>query len=93
MKNILSKFNHTITRQNDMFTINYELGGWKGWMVYKKLPDTKYLKDIFILINSYMDDVIEVINSVTPLSGGDLNKVNKELGEYSLKLIHHLHQM
>lgn len=93
MMDILNEFNTQVINQPPLYQVNYSLNNYSGTCTYKELNPISKLQpnNIYILTNSNMGDVIEYMNKVSPLSPDDMNTIQLNIREHSLKcLLNHL---
>ena len=93
MNELIDKFKTTITENNGSIMVNYRHDMLTGFCEYRIVEVNNRLKQrAWILINTDMGDVIEYIHSNSPLSGEDLQDVNKLIRDHSLLRVRSLHR-
>ena len=101
MIHLIDKFETTLSENNGSIMVNYRhdiLTDDRSWTVtgyceYRIVEvNNRFKQKAWLLINTDMGDVIEYIHSNSPLSGVDLQDVNKLLRDHSLKRVQDLGQ-
>jgi len=102
MKHLIDKFETTLSENNGSIMVNYRHDVLTGYCEYRivkvnnasQMFGTKkrFQQKAWILINTEMGDVIEYIHSNSPLSGEDLQGVNKLIRDHSLSRVQNLHR-
>ena len=102
MNELIDKFETTVSENNGSIMVNYRYDTLSGFCEYRivevnnasPMVGTKkiFKQKAWILTNTDMADVIEYIHSNSPLSGEDLQDVNKLIRDHSLKAVRDLHQ-
>jgi hypothetical protein len=85
MNTLIDKFETTISENNGSIMVNYKHDIVTGFCEYRIVEVNNRLKQkAWLLTNTDMGDVIEYIHSNFPLSGEDLQGVNKLIRDHSL---------
>ena len=85
MNTLIDKFKTTISENNCSIKVNYQHDVLTGFCEYRIVEvNNRFQQKAWILINTDMADVIEYIHSNSPLSGEDLQDVNKLIRDHSL---------
>ena len=93
MNTLIDKFETTISENNGSIMVNYRYDTLSGFCEYRIVEvNNRFKQKAWILINTDMADVIEYIHSNTPLSGEDLQDVNKLIRDHSLLRVQDLHR-
>lgn len=102
MKHLIDKFETTLSENNGSIMVNYRHDILTGYCEYRivkvnnasQMFGTKkrFQQKAWILINTEMADVIEYIHSNSPLSGEDLQDINKLIRDHSLAKVRDLHR-
>ena len=102
MNELIDKFKTTLSENNGTITVHYrhdvltlDTGSQSvtGYCEYKIVEvNNRFKQRAWLLINTDMGDVIEYIHSNSPLSGEDLQDVNKLIRDHSLLRVQDLHQ-
>lgn len=83
----LDEFSVVINVVGDVYTVRYERGEYRGSIKYVKSPSTKYQRDIYIMTECDMGDIIEWRHKKKPFGSLDLGDVNMYIRDHSLKVI------
>lgn len=90
-KNYVNEIKKTLSVILDEYIVNYHLNDKVGKCGYKKfiLPGkNKPIKTMdYLLVNVDMVQIIEEINKQSPLSEGDLDTIQRQIREDSLKFL------
>lgn len=85
MNTLIDKFETTISENNGSIMVNYRYDTLSGFCEYRIVEvNNRFKQKAWLLINTDMSDVIEYIHSNSPLSGEDLQEVNKLIRDHSL---------
>lgn len=85
MNTLIDKFETTISENNGSIMVNYRHDTLSGFCEYRIVEvNNRFKQKAWLLINTDMGDVIEYIHSNSPLSGEDLQEVNKLIRDHSL---------
>ena len=85
MIELINNFKTSIQEDNGSVMVLYNHGPLTGYCEYKRIEvNNRFKQQGWLLINTDMADVIEYIHSNTPLSGEDLQDVNKLIRDHSL---------
>ena len=91
MNTLIDKFETTLSENNGSIMVNYRHDTLSGFCEYRIVEvNNRFKQKAWILINTDMGDVIEYIHSNSPLSGEDLQGVNKLIRDHSLSRVHSL---
>lgn len=93
MNTLIDKFKTTLSENNGTITVHYRHDVLTGYCEYKIVEvNNRFKQRAWLLINTDMGDVIEYIHSNSPLSGEDLQDVNKLIRDHSLLRVQDLHR-
>ena len=93
MIHLIDKFKTTLSENNGSIMVNYRHDTMTGYCEYRIVEvNNRFKQKAWILVNTDMGDVIEYIHSNSPLSGVDLQDVNKLLRDHSLRRVQDLGQ-
>lgn len=85
MNELIDKFETTLSETNGSIMVNYRYDTLSGFCEYRIVEvNNRFQQKAWILTNTDMADVIEYIHSNSPLSGEDLQDVNKLIRDHSL---------
>lgn len=88
MKHLIDKFETTLSENNGSIMVNYRHDILTGYCEYRIVKvNNRFQQKAWILINTEMADVIEYIHSNSPLSGEDLQDINKLIRDHSLSKV------
>lgn len=79
MDTALDIFNPQVTKSGDTITVTYCHLNYSGSCTYKEviLQGTKFKQRVHILVNTYMDDVIEYLYKMGEVTGSqDLERIS-----------------
>jgi len=79
MNTALDIFNPQVTKSGDTITVTYCHLNYSGSCTYKEviLQGTKFKQRVHILVNTYMDDVIEYLYKMGDVTGPqDLERIS-----------------
>jgi hypothetical protein len=86
----LKWFQTEVVPNESGFTVNYTHQSASGSVTYVKyVMENKMMrgKDVYLMTNSDMGDIIEVIHMNSPLSSYDYDGLNMEIRTHSRKLV------
>ena len=87
----LEKFDTTLSENNGSIFVNYKHDTLTGYCEYKMVEvNNRFKQKAWLLTNSEMGDVIEFIHLNSPLSGENLQEVNKLIRDHSLNRVGNL---
>ena len=90
MESVLDIFNPKATRTGDTITVTYCHLNYSGSCTYKEviLQGTKFKQRVHILVNTYMDDVIEYLYKMGDVTGPqDLERISYLIQTHSRGMI------
>lgn len=88
MIQLINNFSTTISESNGTVRVNYINGPLSGYCEYKLIHVSNRLSQkAWLLINSDMGDIIEYINSNSPLKEEDMSQVSKMIKDHSLSKV------
>jgi len=91
MIHLIEKFETTLSENNGSIMVNYKHDTLTGYCEYKMVEvNNRFKQKAWLLTNSEMGDVIEFIHLNSPLSGENLQEVNKLIRDHSLNRVSNL---
>lgn len=87
----LNYFKTDVSPSEKGYRVTYTNGEYSGTVDYVKYElETRLMKgkDIFLMVNSDMGDIIELIHQHKPLSSEDYDNLNMEIRTNSRELVH-----
>jgi len=97
MIQLIDKFKTTLSENNGSIFVNYKHDTLTGYCEYKMVEVNnaypmvgtvkRFKQKAWLLTNTDMGDVIEFIHSNSPLSGENLQEVNKLIRDHSLSQV------
>ena len=101
MIELINKFSTSVSENNGSIKVHYnntivtgdqiiELTGFCEYRIME--VNNRFQQKAWLLINTDMGDVIEFIHKNTPLSGENLQEVNKLIRDHSLQVVQDLHR-
>ena len=101
MIELINKFSTSVSENNGSIKVHYnntmvtgdqiiELTGFCEYRIME--VNNRFQQKAWLLINTDMGDVIEFIHKNTPLSGENLQEVNKLIRDHSLQVVRDLHR-
>ena len=90
MNTALDIFNPQVTKSGDTITVTYCHLNYSGTCTYKEviLQGTKFKQRVHILVNTYMDDVIEYLYKMGDVTGSqDLERISYLIQTHSRGMI------
>lgn len=90
MNTALDIFNPQVTKSGDTITVTYCHLNYSGTCTYKEviLQGTKFKQRVHILVNTYMDDVIEYLYKMGEVTGPqDLERISYLIQTHSRGMI------
>ena len=90
MDTALDIFNPQVTKSGDTITVTYCHLNYSGSCTYKEviLQGTKFKQRVHILVNTYMDDVIEYLYKMGEVTGSqDLERISYLIQTHSRGMI------
>lgn len=87
----LNYFKTDVSPSEKGYRVTYTNGEYSGTVDYVKYElETRLMKgkDIFLMVNSDMGDIIELIHQHKPLSSEDYDDLNMEIRTNSRELVH-----
>ena len=96
MKELLEVFDRVINKSGSTITLTYCHEDFLGTCIYEQMStkgiNKPIVQNFLVLISTDMGDVIEYIHMNNPLSGKDLQDINKLIRDHSLKTVQDLHR-
>ena len=86
----LKWFNTEVSPSEKGYRVTYIHGEYSGTVDYVKyIMENKVMKgkDVFLMVNSDMGDIIEIIHQHKTLSSEDYNELNMEIRTHSRELV------
>lgn len=91
MIHLIEKFDTEVSENNGSIMVNYRHDNLTGYCEYKMVEvNNRFKQKAWLLTNSEMGDVIEFIHLNSPLSGENLQEVNKLIRDHSLNRVSNL---
>ena len=94
MKELLEVFNTDIVKSGSTITLTYCHHDFSGTCIYENVTtkglNKPIVQNFFVLTSTDMGDVIEYIHMNNPLSGKDLQDINKLIRDHSLSRVRSL---
>lgn len=83
-------FSH-VREEFPLFTTVYEYDGKKGEITYEQSSIVGKIKpirqNVLIMVSANMTEIIDMINSQTPLSEGDYENIRREIMDHSMNMV------